>query len=70
MIIDFSLAQKTMRKHFEKNNIIGIKFGYEGFSAKSCTSDTDRPSLAPGIAECKNEDCLYHECKILQREHE
>ena len=33
-------------------------------------SDTDRPSLARGVAECKNEDCLYHECKIWQREHE
>ena len=27
-------------------------------------------ALARGVAECKNEDCLYHECKILQREHE
>ena len=50
---------------------IGIKFEYEGLSAaKSCTSDTDRPSLARGVAECKNEDCLYHKCKIWQREHE
>ena len=32
--------------------------------------DADRPSLAWGVAECKNEDCLYHECKILPREHE
>ena len=30
----------------------------------------DRPSLARGVAECKNEDCLYHECKILPRKHE
>ena len=40
------------------------------FSAKSYTSDTDRPSLAQGVAECKNEDCMYLECKIWQREHE
>ena len=25
------------------------------------SSDTDRPSLARGVAECKNEDCPYHE---------
>ena len=35
-----------------------------------CTRDTDRPSLARGVAECKNEDYLYHECKILPRKHE
>ena len=43
--------------------------GMSAFSAKSCMSDTDRLSLARGVAECKNEDCLYHECKIWQREH-
>ena len=43
--------------------IRGIKFGYEGFLCQI---------LARVIqtAECKNEDCLYHECKIWQREHE